>query len=725
MSLSESSTIALTSPCGAEFSSGSSSGKRSTRRPASWKLSDWPIATRIQLLVLLGLTAFTVLASMHFLGVLSAREASVQTNALRQVVHDVGVISQELRSLRIASGRMAGMQAVDPEEVRDSVKNMSNALGSIHFAVADNVEFGALLNRLDNGANVIFPLYQTAQRNANEVGLTASTGLRGDMARRLTLLEAVSKDWPNMEAVVAKLQAVKRYEQPFLLSPGDEENGHLRKAMNELDFALFGVNLDATTRQQTSDAVREYLDLMANYQGAVHRRDTALHDLMELIVSLEDAAGESATQAMAGQYAADAELERSNQRNNVIITWGGGLALVIFMLFSLGVARSIYRPIRAIEHAMRDLAGGHSDTEIPGLERHDEIGSMSRSISVFKQTAQEMESLRAADKERRENAERQRQQELATIAEDFEHSVRGMTDLAKSTALRIYCDAAQMSEQAERAYGHGNYVAQLIKETSIVIQLVVDASHQLAESVSLVSHKLTDSEHAVERALDAAHGTNDRVTTLSSMAGQIDEAISLIQGITHQTNQLALNASIEAQRAGEAGRGFSVVAEEVKSLARRTAQATRQIAETISSVQREIHLTVRSVDTVQDEIFTLAQVADTVSTAMKLQTQVTGTIEERVTFASEHMMRIGGRSSELMSSMQLTAKAASELLEASNALNQISDRLHQETHQFQSSISSRAPVTVETLRGKQGTVLLAEDFDDEKDDDRDDERDVA
>ncbi|MCJ2073542.1 methyl-accepting chemotaxis protein [Methylobacterium sp. J-030] len=277
------------------------------------------------------------------------------------------------------------------------------------------------------------------------------------------------------------------------------------------------------------------------------------------------------------------------------------LNLGSLVLAALAVAYGLYvilvqvaRPLGTTTAAMGRLAAGDLDADVGGADRRDEIGAMVKALRVFREAlVAKREADAAAAVE--QAVKIRRAETLETATQDFRGQTERMMRTLASAATEMEAAARLMSRNADQTAVQSATVASAAEQTSANVQTVAAASEELATSITGINAQIAHSSDMAERAAASATETNALVMGLAEGAQQIGTVISLISGIAEQTNLLALNATIEAARAGEAGRGFAVVASEVKELAAQTAKATETIAAQVSAIQGETN---RAVDAI-------------------------------------------------------------------------------------------------------------------------------
>src|ERR1700738_841292 len=253
------------------------------------------------------------------------------------------------------------------------------------------------------------------------------------------------------------------------------------------------------------------------------------------------------------------------------------------IVVSFLIGRNISRPVVAMSKAMRELAVGNFDVQLPGLDRRDEVGQMAQAIEDFK--------VQAIAKAERETAERKqktreraatRRTELYNLAESFEAAVGNIIENVSAASNELENSAVILTRSSAATQQLSTVVAAASEETSANVQSVASATEEMASSINEIGRQVADSNRIATEAVDQAGKTDGRIAELWLAAGPLGDVTQLITTIAEQTNLLALNATIEAARAGDAGRGFAVVAQEVKALASQTAKATSEISTQIA-----------------------------------------------------------------------------------------------------------------------------------------------
>jgi methyl-accepting chemotaxis protein len=358
---------------------------------------------------------------------------------------------------------------------------------------------------------------------------------------------------------------------------------------------------------------------------------------------------------------------------------GGLLAVVL--------GNGISRPMVKMCAAMRELAKGNFDVVLPGLGRKDEIGDMAAAVEGFKvQAVAKAERDAAAQEEHNRAASEARRAEMIQFADQFEAVVGAIVANVSSSAAQLESAADTLTQTAETTQSLSTHVAGASEEASSNMQSVAAATEELSMSVDEIGRQVHESSRIAASAVKQANLTDERIGELSRAAQDIGDVVKLITAIAEQTNLLALNATIEAARAGEAGRGFAVVASEVKSLASQTAKATDEISSHILGMQSATRESVAAIKEISSTIGQISEIASTIATAVEQQGAATQEIAGNVQNVARGTEDVANNISQVNSGATQTGAASAEVLSSAQTLSAESARLREEVDRFMGSV---------------------------------------
>jgi methyl-accepting chemotaxis protein len=363
-----------------------------------------------------------------------------------------------------------------------------------------------------------------------------------------------------------------------------------------------------------------------------------------------------------------------------------GLVLLITLAVSTFMARGITKPLIRMTVAMKALADGRLDIEVPGIGRHDEVGEMADAVEVFKTNAIARQRLEAEQNERDVRAAAQRKADTNRLADDFEGAVGQIIETVSSASTELEASAGTLTATAERSEKLATVVAAASEEASTNVQSVASATEEMASSVNEIGRQVHESARIANEAVDQARKTNDRVGELAKAAARIGDVVELINTIAGQTNLLALNATIEAARAGEAGRGFAVVASEVKALAEQTAKATGEIGQQITGIQAATQDSVAAIKEIGETIGRMSEISSTIASAVEEQGAATQEISRNVQQAARGTTQVSSNITDVQRGASDTGLASAQVLSAAQSLSRESTQLKLEVGKFLNSV---------------------------------------
>ena len=333
-----------------------------------------------------------------------------------------------------------------------------------------------------------------------------------------------------------------------------------------------------------------------------------------------------------------------------------GLSLVGLLITSIVVSVLVAKGVAPLQHvvaSLQDVAAGEGDlTARLKVESQDEIGEVAKAFNAF------MDKLHPMIKQLRESA-----QQVQLAAGELDIQTTQSNQKMNSHCLetdKVVTAVTEMSATAREVANNTNATSQAIESANGQIR---DAQHEVNSAIEGISELVRE-----------VNLTSDAIQDLSQRTDKITQVLNVIGEIAGQTNLLALNAAIEAARAGEQGRGFAVVADEVRSLASRTQNSTQEISEMLQSLHQGVSKAVESMNTSQKRGEKTAEESMHIKQSLAGISQAVGLIQD-----------MGIQTASAADQQSAVAEDINQNLVAiQHIVNQLSDNL-----QHSESISSR------------------------------------
>ena len=431
---------------------------------------------------------------------------------------------------------------------------------------------------------------------------------------------------------------------------GDEsaEQGKIKQADEALSQAeqLKTTVKDAgyqTVLNEVAGHIASFSEKLTEYTGLLEQEKKVYQQLHERAAQVV----ERVDQAYAAE---DQSMQVELKKNSVLIIGSSALALLVGLIAAWVITRLIVAPLRSVIRVAQQIAAGDLSATVE-VTRRDEIGQL---MLAMQQMGAGLSSIVSG---------------LQAGIEQLASSAQSLSAVTEQTNLEV----SSQKEETEQVATAMNQMTATVHDVARNAEEAAQAAQTADDKVESGQQVVRQSMQRIEQLADSATCASSSIESLSAEIQNIGTVLGVIKSVAEQTNLLALNAAIEAARAGEQGRGFAVVADEVRALAKRTQQSTEEIERLVSALRSAAQASVQQIQSsgelvkmaVSDALQTesaLGSIAAAVSLIQQMNQQIAAAAEQQSSVAEEINRSVTSiRASADQSSLAMQGNAASSI----------------------------------------------------------------
>ena len=693
------------------------------------------ISYKLGFLVLVSLIGFAAIGVMYFTVSQLQNQAEQEAVSTQSMVFGVDTLNNQIAAVRRqAQSFFDSPEAAKVEQTQIAIAKLGEQLSSFEQLAEQQqeAESGETLIRLRSAVTELAATFELASATRTAIGFNQDLGVQGEMRTVVNSLEEeLSKKAPESSTVRTDAQVretdnlklnnlmlmLRRHEKDYIQREDDQYIEQFSNIWGLFKEKLVESVYSATEQENMIVLIDGYFEKFLTLVEATQKYNDEAAAFIAQEENITALTSEIVIGAQGdleqGRTSLATEIETFNQ---IFVATLSGVALVVILAVIL-IGGSLFGSVRRLQSAVQRVAAGDLSARAE-MNTGDELGQLGAAfnnmlderLADLERQAKEKEQLDDSVITLMEAADRLSKRDLTVrvpVGEDATGNISDALNMMTAETARVMGEinslAAQLEQAATVVQNQGEKVAQVasterevVSEALQALEQSSDTMTEMAELAESSNELAENTSNSTKRALGAVRKTVQSMNEIRSTVSETEKSIKrlgersqeigsiveIIKGIAERTHTLALNAGMQAVAAGEAGRGFSVVADEVQRLAETARESTEQIAGLVQSIQ--------------------AESSETMTTMNKTISQV---VE-----GSELTERSGKRMRVTMKATQDLVNAVQQIAERSKSLVTINESLRAQATQLQESTQATEQQIAQQTKQTQGMFNYLKDL---------------